>query len=122
MTLQDLKDRIAAILHRSDLTTQMDDFIGDAQQKIERRFGITLASIDPIPTGTETLFLLSSLQSAYEYLNNGDNAVYYHERFELEADRQNVLNPGTVTDPYVIVDGTGATVISPPYIHQEIIP
>jgi hypothetical protein len=100
MTLQDLKDRIAAILHRSDLTSQMDNFVSDAQLKIERRFGIRFASIDPIPDQTEMLFLYAALQSAYEYLNNGDNAVYYQDRFELESDRQNVLNPGTETDNY----------------------
>jgi hypothetical protein len=100
MTLQELKDRIAAVLHRSDLTAQMDDFIADAQQKIERRFGIVLPSIDPVPVATETMFLYSSLQSAYEHLNNGDNANYYKDAFELEADRQNVLNPGTITDNF----------------------
>lgn len=116
MTLQDLKDRIAAILHRSDLSSQMDNFIGDAQQKIQRRFGVVLGAIDPIPAGTETLFLTSALQSAYEHLNNGDNAVYYHDRFELEADRQNVTSPGTVTDVFTAVDDQGATVLAPPFI------
>lgn len=100
MTIQELKDRIAAILHRSDLTSQMDNFINDAKLRIERRFGIVLPVIDPIPEGTETMFLTSSLQSAYEHMNNGDNAIYYFDKFELEADRQNVLNPGTVTDNY----------------------
>jgi hypothetical protein len=100
MTLDDLKDRIAAILHRSDLTAQMDNFISDAQFKIERRFGILLPSIDPLPAQTEMLFLYSALESAYEHLNNGDNAKYYFDKFELEADRQNVLNPGTVTDNF----------------------
>jgi hypothetical protein len=100
MTLQELKDKIASILHRTDLTASMDGFIQDAQYKIERRFGIVLPAIDPIPTGTELLFQLWALQSAYEFLNNGDNATYYHDRAELEADRQNVLQPGTVTDNY----------------------
>jgi hypothetical protein len=100
MTLQDLKDRIAAILHRKDLTALMDGFISDAQFKIERRFGILLPVIDPIPAQTELLFLYAGLESAYEHLNNGDNAKYYFDKFELEADRQNVLNPGTVTDNF----------------------
>lgn len=100
MTLQDLKDRIAAILHRTDLTSQMDNFVSDAQFKIERRFGIVIPAIDPIPTQTELLFLYAGLESAYEFLNNGDNARYYFDKFELEADRQNVLNPGTITDNY----------------------
>lgn len=100
MTLQELKDKLASILHRSDLTSQMDNFISDAQLKIQRRFGVVLAAIDPIPAGTELLFQLWALQSAYEHLNNGDNAKYYHELAELEADRQNVLQPGTETDNY----------------------
>lgn len=100
MTLAQLKTRIADILHRTDLSAQMDNFIDDARLKIERRFGVVLAAIDPIPAGTENLFIYSALQSAYEHLNNGDNAIYCHERFELEADRQNVLNPGTITDNY----------------------
>jgi hypothetical protein len=39
------------------------------------------------------MFLYSALQAAYEHLNNGDNANYYKDAFELEADRQNVLQP-----------------------------
>jgi hypothetical protein len=100
MTLQDLKDRIAAILHRKDLTPQLDNFVVDARYKIERRFGILLPYIEPIPPQTELLFLYAGLESAYEHLNNGDNAKYYFDKFELEADRQNVLNPGTITDNF----------------------
>lgn len=116
MTLQELKDRVASILHRTDLTPQMDNFIGDAKLKIERRFGIVLPAIDPIPPKTEMLFLYSALESAYEHLNNGENAQYYFDKFELEADRQNVLAPGSITDTFVTVDDTGATVIDPPYM------
>lgn len=116
MTLQELQQRIASILHRSDLTMQLPNFTDDARLKIERRFGIRFTSIDPIPDQTEMLFLYAGLQSAYEHLNNGDNAVYYHDRFELEADRQNVLNPGTVTDIYTTTDDTGAVVLDPPFI------
>jgi hypothetical protein len=107
MTLQEIKNRIASILHRSDLSAQMDNFISDARLKIERRYGVALTAIDPIPAQTEMLFLYAALQSAYEHLNNGDNATYYHDRFELEADRQNVLNPGSITDNYAA---------EPPYI------
>lgn len=107
MTLQDLKDRIASITHRKDLSAQMNDFISDAQLRMQRRFGITFAAIDPVPARTEMMFLYAALQSAYEHLNNGDNAKYYADKFELEADRQNVLDPGTVTDNYAT---------EPPYI------
>jgi hypothetical protein len=100
MTLDELKTRISEIIHRTDLQVKTQNFIYDAQNKIERRFGITFESIDPIPDKTELLFLYASLVSAYEYLNNGDNAIYYSERFELEADRQNVLAPSSITDNY----------------------
>lgn len=109
MTLDELKTRIAQILHRTDLGPQLDNFISDAQFKIERRYGIILAAIDPIPPQTESLFLYSALESAYEHLNNGDNAKYYFDKFELEADRQNVLNPGTITDNFT---GTTPAVLS----------
>jgi hypothetical protein len=109
MTLDDLKARIAVILHRSDLTAQMDNFISDAQLRIERRFGIVLPAIDPIPAQTELLFQYAALTSAYEHLNNGENAQYYFDKFELEADRQNVLNPGTITDNFA---GTTPAILS----------
>jgi len=107
MTLQDMKDRIASILHRKDLTAQMDGFISDAQLRMQRRFGIEFAAIDPVPARTELMFLYAALSSAYEHLNNGDNAKYYDNKFELEADRQNVLDPGSGTDRYAA---------EPPYI------
>lgn len=103
MTPADLKTRIADITHRRDLTQQLDKFVAEANERINRRFGITLtvpADADPLPAGTDQLYLYAGLTAAYEFLNNGDNARYYDQKWELEADRQNVLNPGTVTDNY----------------------
>lgn len=103
MTLQDLKDRIASVLHRSDLTNSIPNWIADATERINRRFGIALVSpaadTDPLPA-PDLLYLYASLASGYEHLNNGDNARYYAERWELEADREVVLNPGGATDNY----------------------
>ncbi len=103
MTPADLKTRIAQITHRNDFGVQLDNFVADANLRINRRFGIALvvpADADPLPDGTYQLYLFAALTAAYEHLNNGDNARYYDQKWELEADRQNVLNPGTVTDNY----------------------
>lgn len=103
MTVTELKARIAQTLHRPDMATQIPNFISDAQERINRRFGVALAvpaDADPLPDGTGLLYFYAAMQGANEFLNNGDNARYYSELWELEADRQNVLNPGTVTDSY----------------------
>jgi hypothetical protein len=103
MTPAELKARIAQIMHRSDLGAQLPNFVNDANERINRRFGTTLtvpADADPLPTGTDQLYLFAALVAGYEFLNNGDNARYYDEKWELEADRQNILQPGTVTDNY----------------------
>jgi hypothetical protein len=103
MTPADLKTRIAQITHRTDLGAQLDNFVNDANERINRRFGVSLtvpADADPFAEGIYLLYLFAALAAAYEHLNNGDNAAYYSNKWELEADRQNVLQPGTVTDNY----------------------
>ena len=100
MTPTELNTKVASALHRADLTTQITGFIGDAKERLERRFGVVLDTSTDIPPATELLFYYGTMQAAYEYLNDGDNARYYSDRWELECDRQNVLNPGTVTDNY----------------------
>lgn len=90
-------------MHRTDLGAQLPNFVNDANERINRRFGTALTvpvDTDPLPTGTDQLYLFAALASGYEYLNNGDNAKYYDGKWELEADRQNVLQPGTATDNY----------------------
>lgn len=103
MTPAELKSRVAQTLHRTDLTAQITNFLADAQERINRRFGteLTVPADDvPFPDGTPLLYFYATLQGAYEFLNNGDNARYYAQAWELEGDRQNVLQPGTVTDNY----------------------
>ena len=103
MNISGLKTQIAQILHRTDLSAQMDNFISDASERINRRFGIALPlPVDPdsFAPGVYQLYLFGSLVSAHEFLNNGDNAKYYDDKWELEADRQNVLSPNSVLDPY----------------------
>lgn len=103
MTPTELKARIADITHKSNLTNQMDNFLADALAKVNERFGVALTQPNnntDYPTGTDLLFLYAALVSAYEYLHNGDAAVYYADKFELWADRINVLNPGSDVDNY----------------------
>jgi hypothetical protein len=100
VTPAELNTKVAGALHRTDLGTTINTFITDANARIQRRFGVTLNIATTIPAGTELLYYYATLQATYEYLNDGDNARYYADRWELECDRQNVLNPGTVTDNY----------------------
>ena len=100
MTLSEIYTKIAQTLHRSDLVAVIPSFVVDALERINRRFGTVITLTDPTPAGTDLLFFYAAMQAAHEYLNNGDNARYYADAWEKEADRQNVLQPGTVTDNY----------------------
>jgi hypothetical protein len=103
MTPAELKTRISQTLHRTDLGPQLDNFVADANERINRRFGVALTvpiDTDPLPEGTDQLYLYAAITAAYEFLNNGDNARYYDQKWELEADRQNILQPGTATDNF----------------------
>ena len=100
MTFAELQTKIAQTLHRTDMTSVIPQFIDDANERINRRFGVALTVGTDIPAGTQLLYFYAAMQAANEYLNNGDNARYYAEAWELEGDRQNVLQPGTVTDNY----------------------
>jgi len=106
MNYLELKQRIAGILHRSDLATQLPLFIEDARERINRRFGLELVALsgdtdtNDVLTNFPLLYVYAACQSAYEYLNNGNNAVYMSDSWEKECDRQNVTNGGTATDNY----------------------
>jgi len=112
-----LQQRLAGIAHRSDLTSQLPLFVADATERINRRFGLELAPLvsdndtNPVLTSFPLLYEYSAAQSMFEYLNNGQNAIYYSDRWERECDRQNVLNPYTATDKY--------TATNPPVILNE---
>ena len=100
MTLTELETKIAQTLHRTDMAAVIPGFIADANERINRRFGVALTVAADIPDDLQLLYFYAAMQAANEHLNNGDNARYYSEAWELEADRQNVLQPGTVTDNY----------------------
>ena len=103
MTPEELKTRISQILHRTDLTAQMDNFVADANERINRRFGTALVVT---PGGAlaagDLLYLYAALASAHSFLNNGDNTKFYQDIWELECDRQNVCAPGSPVDNYAL--------------------
>lgn len=105
MTYSELKSRLAQISHRNDLEPQMASFVDMAKERINRRFGLSLATLSGDADTNEVLslwpilYLYASLQALYEFLNNGDNATYYKDLWEQEADRQNITGASTATDP-----------------------
>jgi hypothetical protein len=110
MTYDELIARMASIAHRKDLDAQLPNFVADANEKINRRFNLALESPSPaVQTNTvlttwPLLYLYSGMQSLYEHLNNGDNASYYRQAWEQEADRQNITLSSTDTDPWTVDD------------------
>ena len=106
MTLNDLITRIEQTTHRTDLASLVPTWAADATERINRRFGVNLVLADPLPA-PDLIYFYATMQAAYEYLNNGENAQTYSTKWELECDRQNVLNPGSALDNYAS---------APPYI------
>ena len=96
MIYSELKTMLASLSHRSDLSARMGMYSGNATECINRRFGLALAPLvadgDTNPVLTECLFLyiFAAMQALNEDLNNGENAIYYSNRFNQEADNQNI--------------------------------
>ena len=66
MTPTELKARVAAVTHRSDLTNQMDNFLADALAKINARFNVSIAQPNAstdYPAGTDLLFYYAAPRS-----------------------------------------------------------
>ncbi len=102
MTVAELKTLLAQILHRADLTAQMGNFINASNTRINTRFNVALVvpiDTDPLPANP-MLYQYAALQAAYEYLNNGDNAVYYGQAFLDECDRAGMVVSGTPLDQF----------------------
>ena len=110
MDYNELIARMAAISHRSDLTGQMQNFVNDANEKINRRFGLVLVAPSPSATTNDVLtsfpllYLYSGLNSLYDYLDNTGTAQYYDAKFNQECNQQNVTSPATVTDRWTVDD------------------
>jgi hypothetical protein len=102
MTPAQMKTRIAEVMHRNDLTGQMANFMADAMERINRKFGVALvlpADNEPLPA-PDLLFLYAGLQAGYEFTNNGENAVFASDRFEQECRGQFLTGNGSATDQF----------------------
>lgn len=106
MTNLELQNYIIGKIHRTDLATTVPTFIEAARIKINRRFGLSLApltndsSTNAVLTDWPDLYQFESLRAAYEWLNDGDNATYYGQRFEQECANQNLTAESIATDQY----------------------
>ena len=102
MLISELKTRIAQVMHRTDLTPQMGNFVADAYERVNRRFGTSFAvgaDTDALPA-PDLLFLWPALQSANEFIRNGDDAVWAGQQFVNEANQQNITGGDSTVNPY----------------------
>jgi hypothetical protein len=102
MTPAQMKARIAQVMHRDDLGDQMANFMADATEKINRKFGVALvlpADDKPLPA-PDMLYLYAGLQAGFEFANDGDNAVFASDRFAQEAAAQFLTGNGSATDQF----------------------
>ena len=106
MNYGELRAFVASYLHRTDLGTEVDGFIDQARTRINRRFCTDLASFNidtdtnDVLTESPELYQYAALAEGYGFLHNGDAMTTYNQRWETEADRQNITDPGGATDPY----------------------
>lgn len=106
MNYLELKNRLTAISHRPDLASELPYFISDCNNRLNVRFSMANPELtadtdtNEILTSFPQLYITGSLQALYEFLNNGDNAIYYNQRFNEECDRANTSGYSTsATDP-----------------------
>lgn len=110
MNYTELQARVLGIAHRGDLVAQMEGFASDANEKINRRFSLALVApsttnaTNEVLTSYPLLYVYAALTSLYDYLDNTDDADRYQEKWNIEADAQNVSQSGAVTDPWTIDD------------------
>jgi len=117
MTYDQLIARIAQVTHRSDLGPQMANFVQLATEQIEARLTVFLDPPSPTVTNfiLETqpaLYLYAALVSAYEFINEGDQATYYHTRWLDEVDRYYVTSTSS-NDTLVMGGGAQADTPNP---------
>ena len=100
--------QIAQITHRDDLTSQMPNFVGAANELINVRLSLS----NEVPTAANTaneilagypnLYLYASLISAYEFTNEIDMAQHYIARYENEIERYFITAAGGISPTLVM--------------------
>lgn len=106
MNYLELKNRLIAISHRTDLVSEVPNFISDCNTRLNVRFSMANpmftsdSETNLILTEQPQLYITGSLQALYEFVNNGDNAIYYNQRFIDECNNANTSGyPTEATDP-----------------------
>ena len=108
MNYGELQARIAADLHRTDLSAQIPDFIDSARLQINARFDLDLVAFvddadeNEVLTEWPLLYVYSALGEGYNWLHNGDAATSYLQRWAEQADRLNITAPGSSVDPFEV--------------------
>ena len=108
MDFGQLKGNISSISHRPDLATSMPLFVDTAREKINRRFRLALVSFttdtdtNAVLTECPLIYIYASLQALHEFINNGDNAIYYKSLWDDECSLQNISGGFASTDPLYI--------------------
>lgn len=117
MNYGELKTRVAQVLHRTDLTVNMVDFMHDATERINARFGTAFAdlvadtdtnavleapSTAPLQPTASSLYLFGMLESAYLFLNDGENQATYGQRFDAAANQVSMAGKIPELDPYTV--------------------
>ena len=107
--------QIAQITHRDDLTPQMPNFVGAANELINVRLSLS----NEVPTAANTaneilagypnLYLYASLISAYEFTNEIDMAQHYIARYENEVERYFITAAGGIS-PTLVMGGVPVSV------------
>ena len=107
--------QIAQITHRDDLTPQMPNFVGAANELINVRLSLsnevptTANDANEILAGYPNLYLYASLISAYEFTNEIDMAQHYIARYENEVERYFITAAGGIS-PTLVMGGVPMSV------------
>lgn len=107
----ELKTKLRNYSHRGDLDSQLQGFINTATERLNQRFGFTLANMgidtdsNPvIANHGETLYFYAAMRELSVYIKDFNEAVRFDELFDKEAGRMNIHYRGDdwVTDQTVL--------------------
>jgi len=107
MNYLELTQQLTQVSHRSDLQSQMYNFVQSATEKLNRRLNLSLVPLvadtdtNEILTDWPLLYLYASLAALYQYIEEGDNMSTYLQLWDGEVNQQNITAPGT--EPLVMV-------------------
>ena len=94
-----LKQRLIDESHRTDLATMLDQFVNDAEQKINHRFSLELSTsadtdINYILRDHYLLYLYPAMRSLNLHIKDVDEALRWNELWRQEASEMNINNLG----------------------------